>query len=97
MQMVELLTQEPAGRTVLFAHPMYVTHLEDGSLPAQTLLAPAHKAFDRENYLEDLQMSGPKFDGRRRFGGVFRRGAQRLGIMSPFIRRPSSRRCIRAS
>jgi len=54
---VELLGPSKDGRTLLFAHPMYVTHLEDGNLPAQTLLAPAHKPFDRANYVEELRQS----------------------------------------
>jgi len=54
---VELLSPAQVGSTMLFAHPMYVTHLKDGNLPAQTLLAPAHKPFEPANYVEELQQS----------------------------------------
>lgn len=67
---VELVPPGQDGSTVLFAHPMHVNHLKDGNLPAQTVLLPAHKPFDKANYVEELQQSWSCSDADALIGGM---------------------------
>src|SRR6185503_18657898 len=54
---VGLLGQGERHDMLHFVHPMYVLHLQDGNVPAQTAVALNHRPFDGAEFSEDLQQS----------------------------------------